>query len=78
MGWSEDIKCNVGVKQRCPLFPILFGIHIYKLEECLGVAGCDGPKLVGMVINPLLYANNIILLAKIRDDLNKQFRILYD
>jgi hypothetical protein len=27
-GWSEEIKCNVRVKQGCPLSPTLIGIYI--------------------------------------------------
>ena len=54
-GWSKDIKCNIGVKQGCPLSPTLFGIYIDKLEGCLEEAGCDGTILVGIGIILLLY-----------------------
>jgi hypothetical protein len=34
-GWLEEINCNIGVKQGCPLSPTLFDICIKKLENCL-------------------------------------------
>lgn len=70
-GCSEEIKCNIGVKKICLLSPTLFSIYIEKLEECLEATGCEGPKLVGIVITFLLYANNIVLLSKSSDDLEK-------
>ena len=77
-GWLKDIKCNIGVKQGCPLSPILFGIYIDKLESCLEEAGCVGMILAGIVIILLLYAYDIILLARCPSDLDKQLRILKD
>ena len=44
-GWLRDIKCNIGVKQGCPLSPTLFGIYIDKLESCLEEEGCVGTFL---------------------------------
>ena len=61
-GWSKEINCNIGVKQGCPLSPTLFGIYIDKLEECLEKAGCVGPTLTGIVINIILYVNDIVLM----------------
>ena len=77
-GWSKDIKCNLGVNKGCPLSPTLFCIYINKLEECLEFAGCKGTKLAGVLITLLLYADDIVLLAKSHDDLDKKLQILHD
>ena len=76
--WSRDIKCNIEVKQGCPLSPTLFGIYIDKLEDCLEEAGCAGTFLAGIVIILLLYANDIVLLARDPYDLDKKLRLLKD
>ena len=75
---SKDIKCNIGVKQGFPLSPTLFGIYIDKLEGCLEKAGCAGTILAGIVIILLLYADDIVLLARCSSDLDKQLRLLKD
>ena len=64
-GWSKKINYNIGVKKGCPLSPTLFGIYIDKLEDCLEEAGCLGPTLTGIVINLLLYADDIVLMARV-------------
>ena len=55
-------------------------LHIYidKLEECLEIAICKGTKLASVIITLLVYADDIILLAKSHDDLDKQLQILHD
>ena len=77
-GWLKDIKCNIRVKQGCPLSPTLFGIYIDKLEGYLEEARCDGMILAGIVVILLLYADDIVLLARCRSDLDKQLRLLKD
>jgi hypothetical protein len=72
---SKEIKCNIGVKQGCLA---LFDIYIDKLEDCLEKAGCVNPTLSGIVINLLLYADDIVLMAMIPHDLENQLRILKD
>jgi hypothetical protein len=75
-GWSKEIHCNIRVKQGCSLSPTLFGIYIDKLKDCLGKTGCVGPSLTGIVINLLLYADDIFFMAKSSHDLENQLRIL--
>jgi hypothetical protein len=77
-GWSKYINCNIRVKQGCPLSPTIFGIYIDKLEYCLEKAGCVGPTLTGIVINFLVYVDDIILMARSPYDLENQLRILKD
>jgi hypothetical protein len=60
------------------LSPTLFGIYIDKFEECLEKAGCVSPTLIGIVINILLYVDDIVLMAGIPHDLENQLRILKD
>ena len=54
----------------CP--PTLFGIYIDKLEDCLEKTCCVGPTLTSIVINLLLYANDIVLMARSPHDLENQ------
>jgi hypothetical protein len=77
-GWSEEINCNIGVKQGCPLSPTLFGIYIDKLEDCLEATGCVGPTLASIVIILLLYVHDIVLMERNPYDLSKKLRILKD
>jgi hypothetical protein len=77
-GWSEEINCNIGIKQGCPLSPTLFDIYIDKLEDCLDDAGCVDPTLAGIIIILLLYVDHIVLMAKSPYDLGKQLIILKD
>jgi len=76
--WSEEIQCNIKVKQECHLFPTIFGIYIDELEECLEDASCVGPMLIGIVIILLLYDGNIVLLEMSHYSIGNQLRILQD
>jgi hypothetical protein len=76
--WSKEINCNIKVKQGCPLSPTLFCIYIEKLEDCLEKAGCIGPTLTCIVINIIIYVDDIILMARSPHDLENQLRILRD
>ena len=77
-GWSKNITCNIEVKQGFPLSPALFGIYIGKLEGCLEEVDYAGTILAGIVIILLLYADDIVLLARCPSDLDKQLRLFKD
>jgi hypothetical protein len=75
---QNRFNVSIRVKQGCPLSPTLFGIYIAKLEDCLEKGCCVGPTLTSIVINILLYADNIFLMSRSPHDLQKQLRILKD
>jgi len=77
-GWLKDIKCNIRVRQGCPLCPTLFGIYIDKIEGYLEEAGCDVMILARIVIILLLCVEDIVLFARCPSDLDKQLRLLKD
>jgi hypothetical protein len=58
--WRSDI----GVKQGCPLSPTLFGLYIDELEEWLNSQEGDGALLGDFVTRLLLYADDLIPIAK--------------
>jgi hypothetical protein len=63
-GISESFRSDIGVKHGCPLSPTLFGLYIDKLEEWLNSQEGDGALLGDFVIRLLLYADDLILIAK--------------
>ena len=63
-GISESFRSDIGIKQGCPWSPTLFGLYIDKLEEWLNSQGGDVKYLGKFVIRLLLYANDLILIAK--------------
>jgi hypothetical protein len=56
---------EVGVKQGCPLSPLLFGLFIDRLERWLA-RECPtlGARLAGQLLRALFYADDVVLLAE--------------
>ena len=63
-GISESFRSDIRVKQGCPLSPTLFGLYIDKLEEWLNLQDGEGALMGEFVIRLLLYADDLILIAK--------------
>ena len=74
-GLSSCFQSALGVKQGCPLSPLLFGIFLDDFESHLqltaGEAGCL-PQLAGHTVPPLLFADDMLLVATSPAGLNAQ------
>lgn len=72
---SMDIN-NIDVKQGWPLAPILLGFYTYMIKQGLEEEGCNDVNKVGLIVVIFQYVDDIILLAKIVDNLHKQLKAL--
>ena len=75
-GLLGDFGRNIGIKKGCPLFPTLFGLYIDKLEEWINKTNGEGVQLTHFVIRLLLYADDLIILARTAKDLKEHLKAL--
>jgi hypothetical protein len=70
---SARFSCGIGVKQGCPLSPLLFGLYLDGLEKHLDTLDGDSlPQLVDIVVKLLLYADDLALMSETTQGLQKQ------
>jgi hypothetical protein len=71
-GLSARFSCGIGVKQGCPLSPLLFGLYLDGLEKHLNALdGDSSPQLADIVVKLLLYANDLTLMSETPQGLQK-------
>jgi hypothetical protein len=80
-GISPCFQATLGLKQGCPLSPTLFGLYIDDFEADVLAAAQRGeqldlPALGGSVVPPLLYADDMALLATSVEGLQAQLDLL--
>ena len=61
-GLTETFECGMGVKQGCPLSPLLFGLYIDRLEQVIQESSSCAPTLHGIPVPMLLYADDLLLM----------------
>ena len=60
----DEVMSDIGVKQRCPLSPTLFGLYVDKLETYLDEINRESPCLFNTMVAILLYVDDVVLLSK--------------
>ena len=71
--WFED---KVGVRQGCPLSPLLFAIYINNLAKDVSARG-GSVKVGGARLGLLLFADDIVLFADSREGLQRSLNIAW-
>ena len=69
-GYLDALDSNLGLKQGCPLSPLLFNLYIDDINE-LFHNQCDPINLQGSEINHFLYADDLVLLSSTPEGLQK-------
>jgi hypothetical protein len=73
-GLTPTFFCHIGVKQGCPLSPLLFSLFI---EKRLNALEGDAPPMLGqLAIRLLLYVDDLALMSHTPAKLQKQLDVL--
>ena len=67
-GHLEAISSNLGLKQGCPLSPMLFNLYIDDVG-CIFDQQCDAIPISDIYLNHFLYADDLVLLSQSRPGL---------
>ena len=73
---SESFWTERGVRQGCPLSPLVFNVCMADLEERLREEGWGGVKMGGEKVYELAYADDIVLMAEDVVGMKMMMRVL--
>ena len=76
-GHLDAIDSNLGLKQGCPLSPILFNLYIDDINKIFQEQ-CDPIDFQGVKINHFLYADDLVLLSSTDEGLQSCLNNLHD
>jgi len=68
---GEEFWTERGVRQGCPMSPILFNILMSDIEEEMGKISWEGIKLGERKIYSLAYADDVVLIAEKEEEMKK-------
>ncbi len=75
-GVTSNFRCQQGVKQGCPLIPLLFGLYLDALEKRLDGRECDAPALADVHVWLLFFADDLALTSELEVGLQQQLDAL--
>jgi hypothetical protein len=76
-GLMPTFLYRIGMKQGCPLNPLMFGLFIDGLKKRLNALEGDTPSMFGqLVIRLLLYGDDLTLMSHTAAGLQKQLDVL--
>ena len=76
-GHSPPIRSNLGLKQGCPLSPMLFNLYIDDIKEIFDDE-CKPVTLQNTKINHFLYADDLVILSQTKQGLQRCLDKTYD
>ena len=68
-GVTDTFAHTVGLKQGCPLSPLLFNVYVNDLEQFLNNEGHHGITIGNKHISSILFADDVLILANNANDL---------
>lgn len=75
-GNSEEFCSTEGLRQGCPLSPILFALYLADMEDKPKEAGIRGVKIGDIRVWSLAYADDVVLLAKGEEAIKEMMKIV--
>ena len=73
----DPISSNLGLKQGCPLSPLLFNLYINDIGTYLNSTPEPNLTLQGELINHFLYADDLVILSESKEGLQEQLNRLH-
>ena len=69
-GYTDALESNLGLKQGCPLSPLLFNLYIDNMDKIFQTQ-CEPIRFQGFDLNHFLYADDLVLLSRTPEGLQK-------
>ena len=74
--YSEKFSVEQGVRQGCPISPILFSVFVNGLIKEMREKVQGGVKVGDRVVQMLLFADDVVLLAESPEQLQEMLDVL--